>query len=78
VSDAADVSYLSQRLLDALEPALGKHTAMRALELVCKKTGVPAQELGPAEIDGIRSALRPMLRTLLGREKTDQLLDKLM
>lgn len=76
--DVSDVSFLSQRLLDALEPALGKHTAVRALEPVCKKTGVPAQELGPGEIDGIRAALRPMLRTLLGRAKTDQLLEKLM
>lgn len=73
-----EVSFLSERLLAALEPALGRHTAGRALDLVCKKTGVSAQELGPAEIEGVRDALRPMLRTLLGRAKTDQLLDKLM
>jgi hypothetical protein len=73
-----EVSVLSQRLLDALEPAIGRHTAARALDMVCKKTGVPATDLGPAEIDAVRAALRPMLRTLLGRAKTDQLLEKLL
>ena len=73
-----DRSVLSQRVFAALEPALGKHTAERALELVCKKTGVSASELGPADIESVRAVLGPMLRTLLGRAKTEQLLAKLM
>lgn len=70
-------SAYAQRIVATLEPSLGKHTARRALGLVCKKTGRGADALAQTDQAAVADALRPMLRTLLGRDKTARLLAQL-
>ena len=73
----SDVSLYAQRLLDALEPAIGKHTARRALDLACKKTDHTPASLGASDHAAVADVLGPMLRTLVGRAKADRILQSM-
>lgn len=72
-----DPSAYARRLLAALEPAIGKHTARRALELACKQVERTPSSLDPADHPRVAEALGPMLRTLVGRAKAETLLGSL-
>ncbi len=69
-----ELSAYARNVIDALEPAIGKHTARRALELACTKIGSQPTSIGPAHHTAAAKVLSPMLRTLLGRAKAEALL----
>ena len=65
-------SALSRRIVDSLTPDLGPHTAAQALKLVCKKTKKTPATLSGGDLDLAVEVLGRMLRTLLGRGRSDR------
>ena len=61
-------SEVSADVVRILTPLLGPHTARRALAMVCKRAGKDASHLGPEDLPMAHQTLRPMLRTLVGKE----------
>lgn len=58
-----------------LAPLLGPFTAKNAVLLIAKRNlGMEPEQLRLAEMPALLEALTPTLRTLLGRESTDQVL----
>ncbi len=53
---------------------LGPNTARVAVRVFSERLVAPGGALGPAELPRLLEALRPMLRTLLGRERAEELL----
>lgn len=64
-------------MLTALTPLLGRHTARRALVMVCKRAQKDVHTLAPEDLPIAYRTLRPMLRTLIGKEVTVRVLSDL-
>ncbi|HET6438486.1 MAG TPA: hypothetical protein VFG59_10525 [Anaeromyxobacter sp.] len=57
---------------------LGPHTARVALKNFAERTASRApEELSRSDVPELLAALRPMLRTLIGRERAERLLGEL-
>lgn len=58
---------------------LGPHTAQTAVKTFSlSKLGVAPDALSPIHLGPLCDALRPMLRTLLGAEKTTSILERIL
>jgi hypothetical protein len=69
---------LPQLLALKLERFLGPHTAKNALKVFAQKAlQKPPADLVPADLEPLLTALRPMLRTLIGARESEQLLDEI-
>jgi len=68
----AEESQLSRVVHEVLTPLLGRHTARKALELACQKSGTAVARLGDAELPVVIDNLMPMLRTLLGEQVAER------
>ena len=65
-------------IVDRLAAFLGPHTARVALKTFAEASGGrKAETLTRADVPAVLAALRPMLRTLLGRERAEGLVQKL-
>lgn len=71
------VSVVADKVLNALTPLLGRHTARRALVMVCKRAHKDVQTLSSEDLPVAYRTLRPMLRTLIGKEVTVRVLSDL-
>ncbi|MCA9713622.1 MAG: hypothetical protein H6713_26440 [Myxococcales bacterium] len=61
-------SKVATEVVRVLTPLLGPHTARRALAMVCKRAGKDSGSLGPEDLPVAHQTLRPMLRTLVGKD----------
>jgi hypothetical protein len=69
---------LSDRIERQLAVYLGPHTARTAVRTFSlKAVGKPPEELTLVDAPKVVEALRPMLRTLLGTDQSESLLDQL-
>jgi len=71
------VSVVADKVLNALTPLLGRHTARRALVMVCKRAQKDVHTLSSEDLPVAYRTLRPMLRTLIGKEVTVRVLSDL-
>lgn len=62
---------------EVLAPHLGPHMAAKAVDLVAAKIRRDVASLSFADLEAASDAVAPMLRTLLGRRRTDRVLDDL-
>lgn len=62
-------------IADALTAHLGPSTARTAVRTFSSRIGLRPDEVSPADTARLLEALRPMLRTLLGPEPADDVLD---
>mgnify|MGYP001180850632 CR=1 FL=1 len=62
-------------IAEALTVHLGPSTARTAVRTFASRVGLSAEELSPADAPLLLDALRPMLRTLLGPDPADDVLD---
>lgn len=67
----------AERIIATLSPALGPHTATRALHLAAQKLGREPASLDASHAPELRARLEPMLKTLVGRAVARELLDAL-
>jgi hypothetical protein len=67
-----DLSALSRRIVDSVTPDLGPHTAQQALQVVCKRAKKTPATLGADDLELACEVLGRMLRTLLGRGRSDR------
>lgn len=67
-------STYAQRILAVLEPAVGRHTARRALDIALRRTGREVAGLSADDHEAVCEVLAPMLRTLVGRAVADRLM----
>ena len=69
---------ISEVVIRELTRYLGPHTAKNALKLFAQKSvRKTPEELGYYDLEPLLTALRPMLRTLIGSRETDALLEDL-
>jgi serine/threonine protein kinase len=59
---------LGARILEVLEPLLGRHTSRRAIAIICERAGKPDGMLDSTDRDIACKTLLPMLRTLAGQD----------
>jgi len=59
---------LGARILDILEPLLGRHTSKRAIAIICERAGKPDGMLDSTDREIACKTLLPMLRTLAGQD----------
>jgi hypothetical protein len=58
---------------------LGPHTARVAMKAFCQKAlGRGPETLTPADIPKLNDALRPLLRTFVGRAQTEVILERFL
>jgi len=57
---------------------LGKYTAKNAVKLACERVGLNPDRLLLKDQQALCDALRPMLRTLMGRAKTELVLARVV
>ena len=68
----------AQIVSDALASYLGPHMARNAVKTFSNKAlGRPPETLVRADIPSLLRALKPMLRTLLGAQQTETVIDHL-
>jgi len=60
-----------------LAPHLGPHMAAKAIDLVAAQIDREVATMSFADLDAASDAVAPMLRTLLGRRRTDRVLEEL-
>jgi hypothetical protein len=60
-----------------LAPLLGPNTAGVALTTFCRRLARDPEALAPEDVPQLLAALRPMLRTLVGRVRAEALLEQL-
>jgi hypothetical protein len=60
-----------------LSPLLGPNTAGVALRTFCRGLARDPEALTPEDVPQVLAALRPMLRTLVGRVRAEALLEQL-
>ena len=71
---AMDTRTIQEVIVERLAAVLGPHTARVALKTFADASGGRKPEaLTPADVPALLAALRPMLRTLLGRERAEGL-----
>lgn len=68
---------LAKRIVSVLSPVLGKHTATKAGELVCKRLEKDADALIDADLQPACEILLPVLRQLVGGAVAQQVLIRL-
>ncbi len=64
-------------IADALTVHLGPSTARTAVRTFCSRLGLRAEDLSADDAPRLVEALRPMLRTLLGPEPADGVLESI-
>jgi hypothetical protein len=73
-SNRTPAEIISERLASYLGP----YMATRAVQTFAKKAlGRPAEMLVRADVEPLLRALRPMLRTLVGAQQTDSIIEQL-
>jgi len=78
IAMAMESRSIQDVIVDRLAAFLGPHTARVALKTFAEASGGrKAETLTRADVPAVLAALRPMLRTLLGRERAEGLVQKL-
>ena len=67
----------AQRILDELEPLLGRHTSRKAMDLVLERLGKSDAEVTTDDLASVHDALLPMLRQLVGRHAAERALERI-
>lgn len=71
-------SCISDRVVTALAPFLGPHTARNAVRLFAQRSlGLRPEQVTLVEAGRLVEALGPMLRTLVGEEPARELVERL-
>ena len=71
------VEAFQAHLRACLEPVLGRHTTGHAIKLASERIGAAPESLSWADAEAVANALAPLMRTLLGRESTEAVTDKI-
>lgn len=71
---AAPPENFYPELLERLTPLLGQHTARRALKLACDRAGRAEGTLQAGDSSAVVALLGPMLRTLVGNQTAQAVL----
>ncbi len=67
---------VAEQVADHLMTWLGKHNAKNAVKMFSMRVlNRPAEELSIEDLPDLINALRPMLRTLIGEESTEVVLE---
>jgi len=73
-----DAVSVAERIEALLAGLLGPHMARTATRTFCQRgLGIPPEQLQVADVPRLAAALRPALRTLLGAEYADQVLEQI-
>lgn len=75
MSEARQFSETAEKIASRLATYLGPHTGRAAVKTYTQKAlGRGAETLQCADVPAVVEALRPMLKTFLGRERSDVVL----
>jgi hypothetical protein len=70
---------IAERIASGLAPFLGQHTARNAVKHFTQKAlGRGPETLTTADLPKLNDALRPMLRTFVGRAQAEILLERVL
>ena len=75
----APKTEIAERIATGLAPFLGQHTARNAVKHFAQKAlGRGPETLTVADLPKLNDALRPMLRTFVGRAQAEVLLERIL
>jgi ubiquinone biosynthesis protein UbiJ len=76
MSGGVEKGDLGERVEKTLQPSIGDFVARMAVRMARKKIGKAESELTAADLPPLAEALQPALRTLLGNQAADALVEQ--